>query len=327
MTTVNQSSGILEVDRQRILVTGSNGLIGGAVISALAGRGAQTRGIDIRGIRGSRGDILDPVMLRKAMAGVTGVIHLAAVSRVIWGERDPTACLKTNVEGTQGVIECLRDVAPHAWLVLASSREIYGQSARLPVTEDQLARPMNTYARSKLAAERAVENARHDGLRAAILRFSTVYGTVTDPPDRLVPAFCRAAIEGRALHVEGTENCVDITHVRDVARAITDVAERLCAGAALPVMHLTTGSATPLVELARMVIDLARSRSPIRVMPPRHYDVSRFVGDPSRATACIGWQPRIGLEAGITELIDAIRAQARQPAPLARHVAASQSAS
>jgi UDP-glucose 4-epimerase len=292
---------------RHILVTGSMGLIGAAVTSRLGACGHAMRGIDLAGRGDHRGNILDPAALHAAVKGVDGVIHLAAVSRVIWGERDPAACLRTNVDGTQQVLGALRRVAPKAWLILASSREVYGQSPRLPVHEDAPLQPMNTYARSKLAAEQAVAQAQQLGLRAAILRFSTVYGAVDDHPDRLVPAFCRVAIAGQPLMVEGAENCVDITHVSDVAQAVADTATLLCNGMDLPVMHLTTGRATRLVDLARLVVDLTQSRSAVCIKPARAYDVARFSGDRARAARHIGWAPSTGLTEGIAQLIDALR--------------------
>lgn len=199
-------------------------------------------------------------------------------------------------------------------MILASSREIYGQCAHLPVTEDQTPQPINTYARSKLAAERAVETAIRDGLNAAILRFSTVYGARDDHADRLIPAFCLAAITRQTLNVEGADNCVDITHVRDVANAIRNLSRHLTQGAVLPVMHLTTGQPTRLDVLARMVIRLARSDSPVRIMRPRDYDVARFAGDSARAAEHIGWRPTVGLEVGIRDLIAQLRAKIRRSA-------------
>lgn len=145
--------------RENILVTGSAGLIGTAVCDAMRAQGHLVRGFDIAGHGGAYGDILDRAALLSAMAEVTGVVHLAAVSRVIHGERDPEACRKTNVQGTRNVIDSVRTAAPRVWLIMASSREVYGQCDRLPVTEAQPVQPMNTYARSKVTAEQAVREA------------------------------------------------------------------------------------------------------------------------------------------------------------------------
>lgn len=289
--------------RETILVTGSSGLIGTAVCAVLAARGHETRRFDIADRQGGYGDILAPTDLTAAIRGCTGVIHLAAVSRVIWGERDPQGCRETNVTGTCNIIGQLQSCDPQPWMILGSSREVYGQSPALPVSESTPLRPMNHYARSKVDAEKAVQRAIDEGLRAAILRFSTVYGSVEDHADRVIPAFCRAAIGGRPLRVEGAGNSLDITHVADVAGGIADVVECLGAGKSLTPMHLTTGQGTTLSELAQAVVHLARSGSAIIPAAPRDFDVANFIGDPALAEAQIGWRPRVSLTAGLSRLI------------------------
>lgn len=295
--------------RETILVTGSSGLIGTAVCAVLAARGHNARRFDIGDHAGGHGDVRVPGDLAAALRGCAGVIHLAAVSRVIWGEQDLGTCHETNVTGTQNIVAQLQRADPQPWLILGSSREVYGQSPVLPVTEAAPLRPMNHYARSKVAAEEVVRGAMGAGLRAAILRFSTVYGASTDHADRVIPAFCRAAIRGAPLRVEGAGNSLDITHLNDVAASVADVAGHLARGHALPPLHLTTGQATRLEDLARLVVDLAGSVSAIIPATPRAFDVANFTGDPASARARIGWRPGVALDSGLRALLAQVRRQ------------------
>ena len=291
------------MSQETILVTGSRGLIGTALCSVLRSLGHDVRNFDIADDQGGFGDILSKSGLERAMQGCTGVVHLAAVSRVVWGEQAPVSCFETNVTGTKNVVDCITSGDRPPWLIYGSSREVYGQGQMLPLTEGARLRPMNNYARSKVAAEGLVADALGAGIPAAILRFSTVYGTVADHADRVIPAFCRAAIAGDPLKVEGPGNCLDITHVSDVAEGIANVASGLAKGHRLQPMHLTTGHGTSLAELAQAVKYLADSGSEIRPVPPRDFDVSRFVGDPDLAQRQIGWQPKTSLETGLAELV------------------------
>jgi len=102
-----------------------------------------------------------------------GVVHLAAVSRVIDGERDPARCWAVNVEGTRTVVEAAQSSPLRPWVIYASSREVYGQPSALPASEDCDRAPLNVYGRSKVAAEDLVTAS---GLAHAIVRFSNVYG-------------------------------------------------------------------------------------------------------------------------------------------------------
>ncbi|WP_157133105.1 NAD-dependent epimerase/dehydratase family protein [Roseobacter sp. SK209-2-6] len=292
---------------QKILVTGSSGLIGTALCSTFESLGHEVRRFDITDTNGGFGDVLSPANLASAMVDCTGVVHLAAVSRVIWGQEDPEGCYLTNVIGTQNVIDQLRASALQPWLIFGSSREVYGQSNLLPVTENTPLRPMNDYARSKVAAEKAVQRVGEDGFRTAVLRFSTVYGSASDHRDRVIPAFCRAALSNHPLRVEGAANILDITHVSDVADNIMNVVRSLSAGKSLDPMHLTTGQGTSLMDLAHSVVRLSQSDSEIVTATSRDFDVKQFVGDPKLAETLTDWCPGFSLELGLMELISQYR--------------------
>ena len=126
----------------------------------------EVRGLDIRAGGAETGDVRDPIDVKNALRGCIGIVHLAAVSRVVWGERDPDLCWKTNVEGFRNVLEAADQLAIKPWVVFASSREVYGQPEQLPANEETVLRPVNVYARTKVAGEQLVAEARGRGLRA-----------------------------------------------------------------------------------------------------------------------------------------------------------------
>jgi nucleoside-diphosphate-sugar epimerase len=293
--------------RTQVLITGSEGLIGQAVAHILSQSGFDVIPFDLKIPETSpgHGDVCDPQRLRRALRGANGVIHLAAVSRVIWGEVDPALCRRTNAEATADLVAACLERRRPPWLISASSREVYGAPPTLPATERTPLRPINVYGQTKVAAERAVlDAADHEELRAAVLRFSNVYGRTSDHADRVVPAFCRAASRGEPLRVDGAANIFDFTHVDDVARTIGRVARLLDTGVkGLPPMHLTSGRGCTLWELAELAVRTAGTGAPIRLAPPRRFDVDRFVGDPSLARRLIGWKPTVSLEEGIARLI------------------------
>lgn len=292
----------------RILITGSSGLVGHALTLALASHGVEVAGLDIAGRADAKGDVRDRDRVHHAIAQADGVIHLAAVSRVVWGERDPALCWSTNVDGLRNVLECASSSPTRPWVIFASSREVYGDPERLPATEDCPLRPVNLYGRSKVEGERLIDAARGDGVRACTIRLSNVFGSTADHPDRVVPAFARAAALGRDLRVDGTDHTFDFTHLEDVTRGIVALVEVLTTGGVVPPpIHFVSGRATTLGELAAAAIRIAGTGSRVRVAPPRDFDVTHFVGSPARAAALLGWSPRIGLEEGLCRLIKGYR--------------------
>lgn len=294
----------------RILITGSSGLVGTALRAALRARGTQIAGLDIRATGPDAGDIRDAARVRSALDRCDGIVHLAAISRVHWSEDAPDLCWSTNVGGLRTVLDATHHSERAAWVVFASSREVYGQPACLPVLEDSPLRPVNVYGRSKLAGEELVETARRAGLRASTLRLSNVYGTVHDHADRVVPAFARGAVLGRALRVDGADRSFDFVHLDDTVRGILSLIEHLAGGGEPPApIHLCTGQAVPLASLATMAAEVAGSGSRLRIAPARTFDVERFCGSPERARALLGWTPRVTLREGLTRLIHDFRAE------------------
>jgi nucleoside-diphosphate-sugar epimerase len=291
-----------------ILITGSSGLIGSALRRAFEAQGDEVRCLDLLARGSSAGDVRDPQRLRAAFDRVDGVVHLAAVSRVVWAERAPDECQSTNVVGTRNVLHAAAASARRPWVLFASSREVYGEPEKLPVDEAAPLQPLNVYGRSKVEGEALVAAARRDGVRATVVRLSNVYGSVDDHVDRVVPAFVRAAIANDPLHVEGAEHVFDFTHVDDVASGLRSVCQLLAASGVLPPpVHLVSGVGTTLLELATMARRLAGAESPIQVRPARRFDVTRFIGCPERARQLLGWSAQTNLETGMRGLIRSLR--------------------
>ncbi|HVW99309.1 MAG TPA: SDR family oxidoreductase, partial [Candidatus Babeliaceae bacterium] len=239
----------------RILITGSKGLIGSALKHALELLNIDISGVDIRASEEDPeyGNILNREFLLSKVDQVDGIVHLAAVSRVIQGERNPELCWLTNVEGTRYIVDAafLSDKKP--WVLYASSREVYGQPKDFPVTESTPLNPINIYGRSKHEGEKIIQKASQMGLATSIVRFSNVYGSVRDYPDRVIPAFCRAAAEGSVIRVEGSQNIFDFTHLEDVIQGILAlirlfIQERV----SLPPIQLTSGRPMSLGQIAEI---------------------------------------------------------------------------
>ena len=306
----------------RILITGSSGLIGGALARQLRRTGHEVVGFDVAAPRGAGfGDVTDQGMCMAAMAGCTGVVHLAAVSRVIWGERDPARCREVNVGGTDNILAAAHQNPGRPWVLLASSREVYGQATVFPVSEDAPLQPMNAYARSKAAAEELAAAGRRGGDRISVIRFCGVYGTTGDHADRVAPGFARQAATGGVLRVDGADTTLDFTHLDDVTEALERVIGMLEAGeVGLPTLHLVSGRGIRLADLAALAVEVA-GRGEVVIAPPRTYDISRFTGDPARAQRVLGWRAHTPLADGIARLVAQFQAALAPGAPTPRRPA------
>lgn len=286
---------------RKILITGHCGLIGNHLLPALRNNGFDTCGIDIAD---HTGDITNRDDLAYAIENCDGIVHLAAVSRVIFGQNDPEKCWNTNVIGSQMLLESAVNSAKKPWVLVSSSREVYGEPEKLPVVESSPLNPVNIYGESKLAMETLTLKARNKGINTAIVRLANVYGCIHDHHDRVLPAFCRNAVEGQPLRIDGGQNIFDFTHVTDTVDGILRLITLLEDGVQeIPPIHLLPGHGTSLFEAANIAVNACGSQSHMQESPPRQYDVSRFIGDPTHARELLGWQAKILPNQGITQLV------------------------
>src|SRR4051812_1813057 len=111
----------------KILITGSAGLIGQTLSKQLQQKGVQVVEFDTRLSLNTSGygDVRDLNLLNEAIKDCQGVIHLAAVSRVIWGEQNPQLCMDVNVQGTHNILKAAYQASPRPWVIFGSSREVY----------------------------------------------------------------------------------------------------------------------------------------------------------------------------------------------------------
>jgi GDP-4-dehydro-6-deoxy-D-mannose reductase len=217
---------------------------------------------------------------------------------------------------TLNVLEAVRREAPEAVVVVASSGEVYGPPAALPVTEDAALRPQSPYAVSKAACDLlAGQYADAHGLRVIRVRAFNqagpgqsddyVVGTIARQIADAEVAGCSEVI----LKLGNPDAARDFTDVRDAARAY------VAAASAPPgVYNVCSGVATRIADIVALAARAARIEVRHEVDPARIRagDVPEIRGSAERLRAATGWEPRIGLERTLADAIDACRAQLGQ---------------
>jgi len=302
----------------RILITGGAGAIGRECTAQFLAAGHRVVVLDlramglpaVRGLVRVQGNILNAADRARSLRGVDGVVHLAAVSRVQEAEEDPKAAERTNVSGTERIIEDAARLASPPWFVHASSREVYGEPRAIPVAESVKVRPFNIYGRTKAQSELVVEAVSvRRGMRATILRFANVYGSTYDRPRRVIPSFVRRALRNEELMVYDGRKLFDFVYVRDAGRAVVAASRhvRREPDGALLTANVATGTGTRLQELASMIIAQAGSRAGLNERPAMAFDVRRFVGDPSLAKRRLGFACETAIQDGLRKTVAAFR--------------------
>jgi nucleoside-diphosphate-sugar epimerase len=304
------------------LITGGNGFIGSHLAEKLESADESVTLLDIKFDRNTRlldsakiqGDIRDYETVRKAVRGQDAVVHLAAVSRVAWGQQDPYNCWLTNLIGTVNVLEACRKSDSNPVLLEASSREVYGEPLYLPVNEDHPKRPKSVYGLTKLSAERAcLSYADQTGLDRSvehvILRFSNVYGSERDLPDRVIPKFMTKALRGEDITLYGGDQILDFTFIEDTVSGIMKAYAASINRDTNIIgqdFHFVTGRGVSVADLARLIVSLVGSSSRVVSSPANSFEVRKFVGDLTKAKRLLGYEPRIRLEEGLKRLSEKI---------------------
>ena len=305
----------------RILVTGSRGILGTALTHSLEASGHRVVSFGLPAPPLAKvaplpaEDVRNPEAVIRAARGVDGVIHLAAISRAEPAESDPMLAESVNAGGTQIVLEALNEASPHAWFILASSREVYGEPDYLPVDENHRLNPKGVYGRTKVEGEQTVrKHAETEGRRAVILRYTNVYGSPTDYPERVIPSFVTAALRGEPLEVRGPDKLLDFLHIDDAVGAVREAIRCLeeSKGSGFDVFNIASGQGITVGNLAKKVIEATRSHSPVRVGSSMDWETSSYVGNVAKAERVLSWKPTVEFDRGLKELArETLRLRAR----------------
>jgi len=293
----------------KFLVTGGAGFIGGHLVRRLqshapvnvldnltTGHRNRLAGLPCHFFEGS---ILDGQLLSEAMQEVTHVFHLAAMVSVAESVENPTDCQQINVEGTRRVLEAAAEAGAKR-CVLASSCAIYGNDPAMPKTESLFPAPASPYAESKLAGERLWTES---SVPAVALRFFNVYGPDQDPNGpyaAAIPRFLQSALAGNPITIHGDgQQTRDFVFVEDVTAALIHVALHPDLRG---VYNVASGQSTSVLQLAKRILSITRSSSPITHTPSRPADV-RFSSASIERLCATGWSPKTTLDSGLALLV------------------------
>lgn len=273
----------------RVLVTGHKGFTGRYVVTAL-----RSAGHDVVGLTEDPADLESPSINLLDRAGVAravelarpdAVIHLAAIAFVAHGDVDEM--YRTNVVGTRHLLEALAALAGRPRMVLlASSANIYGNSDIELLSEDVPASPANDYAVSKLAME-YMARLWMDKLPILLARPFNYTG-VGQADNFLLPKIVSHFRRGeRVIELGNIDVARDFQDVRFVADAYRRL---LSAGHAGEAVNLCSGTSVSLMEVIRMMQQIAGYEIDVRVNPAfvRGNEVARLTGDNRRLQGLIG---------------------------------------
>jgi UDP-glucose 4-epimerase len=310
----------------RYLVTGGAGFIGLYLSEVLVKRGDEVVILDNfstssaknlsnikEKVRVIEGSILDKDIISKLITECDQVVHLAAALGVFNIVNKPLESLKTNLQGSEIVLEaCDKYRKP---VLIASTSEIYGKNDKVPLNEKDdriIGHPLKSrwsYSEAKAIDESlAYFYYLENKLQIRIVRFfNTVGPRQVGYYGMVVPRFVSAALKNEPLAVYGSGDQIRcFCHVDDAVRALLLVMDS--DKAVGEVFNVGNNQQITIMELAKKVIELTGSSSTIekiayeKAYPEGFEDMQRRVPDISKIKQVLGWTPEINLDQIIKDI-------------------------
>ena len=314
----------------RVLITGGAGFIGSHLAEAYLERGDEVWILDdlstggIRNVEHLRGHprfhylvetVMNVPVLAESVDRCDVVIHLAAAVGVRLIVESPVNTIETNIKGTENVLMVANKKKKKVFI--ASTSEVYGKSARVPFREDDdLVLGPTTKGRWSYACSKAIDEFlaiaywKERKLPVVIARlFNTVGPRQTGRYGMVIPTFVRQALSGSPITVFGDgSQSRSFTYVSDVVRAILGLVDS--DQAVGEVFNIGNGKEITILELAKLVRDVAGSSSDIVTIPyDQAYeegfeDMPRRVPDITKIRKAIGYEPTLGIRSILEKVVE-----------------------
>lgn len=299
-----------------ILITGISGFIGRSLVEEIINKELPWNifGIDIKKplfndnkyFKGITFDIVDIRSLKMVNEYFSnrrfdGVIHLAAVSRVVDAENDKANCINTNLLGTKYLLESISKT-PDTWVIFGSSREVYGEQKLFPVKESAEKKPINIYGVCKLRGEVLVKIYIK---KYVILRFSNVYGNNYDIMGRVIPNFVMRSLNNGVIILEGGKQILDFTYINDTVDCIIKAAELLhTKRLESEDINICPGKENKITDIIYYLSRLLNRKLNVSLRKERSYDVNTFVGDTTKRKKLLLDKEFLSLKNGLKSLLE-----------------------
>ena len=300
----------------RYVLLGGGGFLGSHLCDILVRSGHAVRVFDAPGARYleySRrlgadvltGDFQNPEDLHRALENCDQVFHLVSTTVPQTSNADPIFDVESNLIGTLRLLELVRKKSVKKVIFPSSGGTVYGIPKTTPIQETHPVDPISSYGITKLSIEKYL----HlfwtlYGVNYCILRIANAYGRRQPVVETqgVIPAFLNKMLHGEEIEVWGDGSVVrDYVNARDIAKAFLKASVH---EGEPKVFNIGSGNGHSLIDIIDIIKLLSKRSLKIKYMPSRSFDVPVNVLDISRAKKYLDWEPTVGLDEGITDMLN-----------------------
>jgi len=313
---------------KRVVITGGLGFIGSNLAQVLVPLGAKVVIVDallppyggnkfnLDGITDQvemvDGDIRDVGVMEKSIENADYVFHLAGQVSYLDSKSRPFDDLDFNGRGNLTVLEAVKNKAPDARIIFASSRLVYGKILTLPVREDHPTNPLSLYGIHKLLGEKYYSYYAHTfDVHGLSVRIPNPYGPrqqMKHAKYSIVGWFVRQALEGKTIKVYGDGSQErDYLYIDDIVEAFLKLAQH---GEAGEVYNIGTLERVRFGEMVDAVIEAVGSGEKEFVPWPKEAEKNEtgdYSADTTKLCDLTGWKPRVPLQDGLKKMVEYYR--------------------
>lgn len=245
---------------------------------------------------------------------IDSVVHFAALKAVGESVTMPLAYYDNNITGTLMLLSLMAEFGVKN-IVYSSSATVYGDPARVPITEDFPLHPTNPYGWTKAMTEQILMDlqAADPAWNVILLRYfnpvgahksGTIGESPNGIPNNLMPFISQVAVgKLEELNVFGDDyptddgtGVRDYIHVVDLAKGHLAAIDTFSRNPGLQIYNLGTGQGYSVLELVRAFEKASGRKVPYKVVSRRPGDIASCFADPGKANRELGWQAELGIE-------------------------------
>ena len=306
---------------RNVFVTGATGLIGSWLVKALIERGANVVALMRDYVPDSElvlsgkmervslvyGRLEDPETLVRAFNEyeIHTCFHLGAQTIVQTANRSPLSTFESNVRGTWNLLETVRQSSLIEGIIVASSDKAYGDSDRLPYTEDMPLKGSNLYDVSKVCTDMiAASYQRTYGMPLAISRCGNIYGGGDLNFNRIVPGTIRSILnnEQPLIRSDGTP-IRDYLYIKDAVSAFLALGEK-AGSVSGEAFNFGTGRRLSVIEMVKKITGIMGSTLEPKILNEAKNEIDRQYLSSKKAGDILGWKASYEVSAALPETVD-----------------------